>query len=301
MVPYCAADILVDRDGMSLYMCVLPLISLYNSLLPFCVSINLLWTSRICDKVCTVYFWTVFITVLFTSFFQKSTEAKFPLPIKSAEGKLYSQWEQTRAGNGSPCHHTDILLRETDGYNAKARRRTYRGPQRTTDLVFMSLAPERTGPLCCWGVGSGPRVGTNCRCQGSLWIPGRGGRGQPWRGPEWCTTEGVCARLCVGAFYITLVNSLYYSYIHRNKNVAGGGGREIQEGGDTRTPMANPCWCMAEIKPILHSNYTSEKRNIARWSGKYEKKIPHIYNHNSVYIWEQAAHHHQTFTPASDV
>ena len=119
MVPYCAADILVDRDGMSLYVCVLPLISLYNSLLPFCVSINLLWTSRICDKVCTVYFWTVFITVLFTSFFQKSTEAKFPLPIKSAEGKLYSQWEQTRAGNGSPCHHTDILLRETDGYNGR--------------------------------------------------------------------------------------------------------------------------------------------------------------------------------------
>ena len=132
---------------MSLYRWVLPLIYLYNSLLPFYFPINLLWTSWICDKVCTVYFWTVFITVLFTSFFQKSTEAKFALPIKSAEGKLYSQWEQTRAGNGSPCHHTDILLRETDGYNAKARRRTYRGPQRTTDLVFMSLAPETRGSI----------------------------------------------------------------------------------------------------------------------------------------------------------
>ena len=160
MVPYCAADILVDRDGMSLYVCVLPLISLYNSLLPFCVSINLLWTSRICDKVCTVYFWTVFITVLFIASFQKSTEAKFPLPIKSAEGKLYSQWEQTRAGHGSPCHHTDILLRETDGYNGKARRQKHRCPQRTTDSVFMPLALEKrgsitspsvgTGPLCCW-------------------------------------------------------------------------------------------------------------------------------------------------------
>ena len=188
-------------------------------------------------------------------YFNKVLKQNFPLPIKSAESKLYSHWEQTRAGNRSPCHHKDILLRETDGYNAKARRRTYRGPQRTTDLVFMSLAPERTGPLCCWGVGSGPRVGTNCRCQGSLWIPGRGGRGQPWRGPEWCTTEGVCARLCVGAFYITLVNSLYYSYIHRNNIVARGSGREIQEGQDTCTPMANSCWCMAEIRPILHSNY----------------------------------------------
>ena len=215
--------------------------------------------------------------------FNKGLKQNFPLPIKSAEGKQYSQWEQTRAGHGSPCHHTDILLRETGGYNGKARRRKYRCPQRTTDLVFMSLAPETrdsitsapagTGPLCCWGVGSRPRVGTKCRCRGSPWIPGRGGRGQPWRGPEWCTRECTCAHLCVGAFHVILVNSLYYSSIHRNKNVAGGGGREIQEGGDTRTPMANSCCCTAESKPILHSNYASEKKNIARWSGKYETKI----------------------------
>ena len=49
----------------------------------------------------------------------------------------------------------------------------------------------------------------------------------------------VCARLCVGAFHVILVNSLYYPYIHRNKNVARGGGREIQEGGDTHPSMAN--------------------------------------------------------------
>jgi hypothetical protein len=51
----------------------------------------------------------------------------------------------------------------------------------------------------------------------------------------------------------------------------------------------------------IAQNYASEKKNIARWSGKYEKKISHIYNHNSSYIWEQAAHHHHTFPPASDV
>ena len=30
-----------------------------------------------------------------------------------------------------------------------------------------------------------------------------------------------------------------------------GSGREVQEGGDICTPMANSCWCMAEMKPIL--------------------------------------------------
>ena len=44
---------------------------------------------------------------------------------------------------------------------------------------------------------------------------------------------------CVGAFYVILVNSLYYSYFHRNKNVATGDGREIQEGGDIHSSMAN--------------------------------------------------------------
>ena len=51
--------------------------------------------------------------------FNKGLKQNFPLPIKSAEGKQYSQWEQTRAGHGSPCHHTDILLRETGGYNGR--------------------------------------------------------------------------------------------------------------------------------------------------------------------------------------
>ena len=30
-----------------------------------------------------------------------------------------------------------------------------------------------------------------------------------------------------------------------------GGGREVQEGGDICTPLANSCGCMAEIKPTL--------------------------------------------------
>ena len=29
------------------------------------------------------------------------------------------------------------------------------------------------------------------------------------------------------------------------------GGREVQEGGDICTPMANSCWYITEIKPIL--------------------------------------------------
>ena len=35
----------------------------------------------------------------------------------------------------------------------------------------------------------------------------------------------------------------------------GGGGREIQEGGDTCTSMANSCWGMTEMKPILLSHH----------------------------------------------
>ena len=30
-----------------------------------------------------------------------------------------------------------------------------------------------------------------------------------------------------------------------------GGGREVQEGGDICTPLANSCGCMVKIKPIL--------------------------------------------------
>ena len=41
----------------------------------------------------------------------------------------------------------------------------------------------------------------------------------------------MCARLCVGAFYVILVNSLYSSYTYRNKNVAGEvGGRFKRDG-----------------------------------------------------------------------
>ena len=36
-------------------------------------------------------------------------------------------------------------------------------------------------------------------------------------------------------------------------------GREVQERGDICTPMANSYCCMAEIKPILYSNYLSIK------------------------------------------
>ena len=51
----------------------------------------------------------------------------------------------------------------------------------------------------------------------------------------------MCVHTCVGDFHVILVNRLYYSYIHRNKNVAKGGGREIQEGWAICTPMANSC------------------------------------------------------------
>ena len=47
----------------------------------------------------------------------------------------------------------------------------------------------------------------------------------------------MCVHTCVGDFHVILVNRLYYSYIHRNKNVAKGGGREIQEAQDICTPM----------------------------------------------------------------
>ena len=30
-----------------------------------------------------------------------------------------------------------------------------------------------------------------------------------------------------------------------------GGGRKIQQGGEICTPMADSCWCMAEINTIL--------------------------------------------------
>ena len=52
-------------------------------------------------------------------------------------------------------------------------------------------------------------------------------RGYPGGVARGMHRECACACLCTGAFYVNLVNSLYYSYIHRNKNVARGGGREI--------------------------------------------------------------------------
>ena len=168
--------------------------------------------------------------------FNQVLKQNFPGPIKSEEGKLYSHWEQTRAGNGSPSHHTDVVLREMDGYNGKARRRKRRCPQRMTDGVFIPLALETrgsitsasagTGPLCCWGAGGGPRVGTECRREASPWVPG-------WGGPS-DALGSVRVHACVWELFM-LSRQFYYSYIHRNKNVARGGGREIQERGHTYT------------------------------------------------------------------
>ena len=41
----------------------------------------------------------------------------------------------------------------------------------------------------------------------------------------------------------------------------GGGGREVQEGGNICVPMTDSCWCMAETSTILLSNYPSGKNN----------------------------------------
>ena len=134
---------------MSLYMWVPSLIYLYNSL-SFYFPINLLWTSRICDKVCTGYFWTMFITGFFYCFLSIKYWSKISQgqwSVRRVSCTQRTNWEQTRAGNGSPCHHMDILLREMDGYNGKARRRKHRCPQRTTDGVFMPLALETRGSI----------------------------------------------------------------------------------------------------------------------------------------------------------
>ena len=39
-----------------------------------------------------------------------------------------------------------------------------------------------------------------------------------------------------------------------------GGGREVQEGGDICTPMADSCRCLTENNKILSSNYPSIKK-----------------------------------------
>lgn len=138
--------------------------------------------------------------------FNKVLKPNVPLPLKSAEGKLDSHWEQARAGNGSPCHHMGPLVRETHGENGKARRGNYRCPQRMTDGVFMPLDPETrgsitsassgTGPLCCRGEGSGPRVARECRCQGSPRVPGRGGQGN--------ALESVHVHACVWELFMLI-------------------------------------------------------------------------------------------------
>ena len=158
---------------------------LYNSLLLFCFLLIFCELPEYVTKYVQSTFELFLSQYYLLLSFNKVLKQNFPLPIRSAKGKLYSHWEQTRAGNGSPCHHTGILLRETDGENGKARRRKHRCPQRTTDRVSKPLAPETrgsitsasagTGPLCCSGVGSGLRVGTECRREGSPWVPGRGG------------------------------------------------------------------------------------------------------------------------------
>ena len=106
----------------------------------------------------------------------------------------------------------------------------------------------------------------------------------------------MCARLCVGAFYVVLVNSLYYSYIRRNRNVARGGGREM-----TYIHL----W-LIHIDVWQKSNrYCTaimlQKKKTQQGSQEGMKKsfLTEIYNHNSVYIWEQAAQNHQDFPPAS--
>ena len=41
-----------------------------------------------------------------------------------------------------------------------------------------------------------------------------------------------------------------------------GDGREVQEGGDICTPMADSRWCLTENNKILESNYLSIKKLI---------------------------------------
>ena len=173
---YYAAGISVDTDSMSPYMWVPPLtctIHCYRSifLLIFCELPE--YVTKNVQATIELFLSQDYLLLSFNQVLKQN----FPGPIKSAEGKLYSHWEQTRAGNRRPSHHTDIVLREMDGYNGKARRRKRRCPQRTTDGVFIPLAPETrgsitsasagTGPLCCWGTGSRQRVGTKWRCRGS--------------------------------------------------------------------------------------------------------------------------------------
>ena len=53
------------------------------------------------------------------------------------------------------------------------------------------------------------------------------------------------------------------------KETLQGGGRQVQEGGDIRTPMTYSCWWMAETNTILKSNYPSIKNKCVN---KQEKK-----------------------------
>ena len=68
-------------------------------------------------------------------------------------------------------------------------------------------------------------MGTECRREASPWVPG-------WGGPS-DALGSVRVHACVWELFM-LSRQFYYSYIHRNKNVARGGGREIQEGRDIR-------------------------------------------------------------------
>ena len=41
-----------------------------------------------------------------------------------------------------------------------------------------------------------------------------------------------------------------------------GGGWEVQGGGDVCVPITDSCWCTAETKAILESNYPSIKNKL---------------------------------------
>ena len=44
------------------------------------------------------------------------------------------------------------------------------------------------------------------------------------------------------------------------------GGKETQEGGDIGIPMADSCWCMAETKRVLYSNYPPIKIKFKKYT-----------------------------------
>ena len=60
------------------------------------------------------------------------------------------------------------------------------------------------------------------------------------------------------------------------KETLQGGGRQVQEGGDIRTPMTYSCWWMAETNTILKSNYPSIKNKCVNKQEKKERNSPYL-------------------------